>query len=100
MVREAAQWEREEMEKVVRDVSRSRICSPAALPRPSPDSAGLSLPRRRCCGGFGSSLSVVNAGLAQLLLPLRTSPCAFVVLVHSLQPPLPAAAPLARDPRV
>lgn len=27
MVREAAQWEREEMEKVVRDFSRSRICS-------------------------------------------------------------------------
>lgn len=100
MVREAAQWEREEMEKVVRDVSRSRICSPAALPRPSPDSAGLSLPRRGCCGGFASSLSVVNAGLVQLLLPSCTSPCAFAALLRSLQPALPAAAPLARESHV
>lgn len=63
MVREATQWEREEMEKVVRDFSHSRICSDSGSAKPvSPkeNATDYLYPIVNAMGGFGPSLFIVH----------------------------------------
>lgn len=72
MVREATQWEREEMEKVVRAFSCSRIC-----PWQSPEENATDCPCPVSAGGFGPSFSLALLGCSSCSLALRCLPRSF-----------------------